>query len=218
MPGEARAGRRGLWLTGRVSGGAAVALFLAVEAVAVGAYVGSSLRAGITPLPVRIARHKCQALADLWRLVRRRVIIPEGTVALHSRRRWWHLPLMFTAAIVLEIIVFELLVPWHWLRLLLLLGSLYSIPLLWGYLAGRVVHPHYLGDELVLREGRKEILRVPAADVVEVRAVRGFAAERQGLVLGPEGTNVEIRLADGRTAALWLDEPGVLTLPDGPAE
>ncbi|NLA55612.1 MAG: hypothetical protein GX859_04835, partial [Corynebacterium humireducens] len=48
--------------------------------------------------------------------------------------------------------------------------------------------------------------------------VRGFAAERGGvgkqLVLGgPEGTNVEIRLADGRSVALWLDE-GAGALPD----
>jgi len=126
---------------------------------------------------------------------------------------------MFTVAIVIEIIVIELLVPWPWLRLLLLLGSLYSIPLLWGYLAGRVVHPHYLGEDLVLREGRTEVLRVPATDIVAVREVRGFAARREGLILGgPEGTNVEIHLADGRTVALWLDE-GVapLTPPRTPS-
>ncbi|NLP40162.1 MAG: hypothetical protein GX356_10680 [Corynebacterium pollutisoli] len=194
-----------LWWTGRVSGVGAVALFLAVEAALGGTYVWSSLRRGIRPLPVRILLHEIRAIADLGQLP--------------ARTRWWHLPAMFTVAIVIEIIVIELLVPWPWLRLLLLLGSLYSIPLLWGYLAGRVVHPHYLGEDLVLREGRTEVLRVPATDIVAVREVRGFAARREGLILGgPEGTNVEIHLADGRTVALWLDE-GVapLTPPRTPS-
>lgn len=194
-----------LWWTGRVSGVGAVALFLAVEAALGGTYVWSSLRRGIRPLPVRILLHEIRAIDDLGQLP--------------ARTRWWHLPAMFTVAIVIEIIVIELLVPWPWLRLLLLLGSLYSIPLLWGYLAGRVVHPHYLGEDLVLREGRTEVLRVPATDIVAVREVRGFAARREGLILGgPEGTNVEIHLADGRTVALWLDE-GVapLTPPRTPS-
>lgn len=194
-----------LWWTGRVSGVGAVALFLAVEAALGGTYVWSSLRRGIRPLPVRILLHEIRAIAGLGQLP--------------ARTRWWHLPAMFTVAIVIEIIVIELLVPWPWLRLLLLLGSLYSIPLLWGYLAGRVVHPHYLGEDLVLREGRTEVLRVPATDIVAVREVRGFAARREGLILGgPEGTNVEIHLADGRTVALWLDE-GVapLTPPRTPS-
>ncbi|MFC6145733.1 hypothetical protein [Corynebacterium nasicanis] len=196
-----------LWWTGRLSGVGAIVAFLAVEAALAGAYVWSSLRRGIRPLPVRILLHEVHALADLWRLLRGRVIVPAGAVALPARARWWHLPAMFTVAILIEIIIIEVLVPWPWLRLLLLLGSLYSIPLLWGYLAGRVVHPHYVGEDLVLREGRTELLRVPAADIAAVRAVRGFAAEREGLVLGgPDGTNVEIRLRDGRCVALWLDE------------
>lgn len=196
-----------LWWNRYLSGWGAVALFLAVEAALAGAYVWSALRRGIRPLPVRILLHEVRAITDLGRLLKGRVVVPEGAVPLHARTRWWHLPAMFTVAIVIEIIVIELLVPWPWLRLLLFAGSLYSIPLLWGYLAGRIVHPHYLGEDLVLREGRQEILRVPATDIVEVREVRGFAARREGLILGgPEGTNTEIHLTDGRYVALWLDE------------
>lgn len=131
------------------------------------------------------------------------------------------MPAAFTAAICIEIIAVELLVPWLWLRLVLLFTSLYSIVLLWGVLAGRVVHPHHLGGELVLRQGREEILRVPADEIAAVRAVRGFEAEpralRDGrLVLGgPEGTNVEVVFStprDGvRSCVLWLDDPAVLT-------
>ena len=160
---------------------------------------------------MRILLHEVRAITDLGRLLRGRVVVPEGAVPLHARTRWWHLPAMFTVAIVIEIIVIELLVPWPWLRLLLFAGSLYSIPLLWGYLAGRIVHPHYLGEDLVLREGRQEILRVPATDIVEVREVRGFAARREGLILGgPEGTN---RDPPHRRplVALWLDEGGAFT-------
>ena len=195
---------------------------MALAVAGLDAWLWWSARRGIRPtqaLPaLRLFVHEVRALADLWRLGRGRVVVPEGAVALPARRGWWQLPAMLTVAMVIEIVAVELLVPWPLARLLLLIASLYSIPLLWGYLAGRIVHPHYLGADLVLREGRRELLRVPADEIVAVRAVRGFAAERGGvgkqLVLGgPEGTNVEIRLADGRSVALWLDE-GAGALPD----
>lgn len=214
-----------LFLTARVSGGGAVAFFLGVEVVLFAGYLLWCRRRGLHPLEalplLRYVRVEIHAWADLFRLLRGRVVVPEGAVALPARQGWWQLPAAFTAAICIEIIAVELLVPWLWLRMMLLCTSLYSIVLLWGVLAGRVVHPHHLDGEPVLRQGRAEILRVPVVEIAAVRLVRGFEAEprvvRYGrLVLGgPEGTNVEITFSTPRdgvdSCALWLDEPAVLT-------
>lgn len=223
-----------LFLSGRVSGAGAVAFFLGVEATVFAGYLLWCRRRGVHPLEtlplLRYVRVELHAWADLSRLLRRRTVVPEGTVALHARRGWWQLPAAFTAAIGIEIIAVELLVPWLWLRLLLLVTSLYSIVLLWGVLAGRVVHPHHLGGELVLRQGREEILRVPVDEIGTVRSVRGFEADtrvvRDGRLTlgGPEGTNVEVVFTtpqDGvDSCALWLDDATVLTCaatPPAPA-
>ncbi|GEM_PF-3176107 len=211
------------WASGRLSGLHSVALLVAVECATVVVYLAVEWHRGKPPLealpPLRWLVYELHAWVDLWRLIRGKVIIPPGSTPLHSKDGWWHFPAMISGATLIEIIAVELLLSWVWLRVFLLLGSLYSLMLLWGYLAGKVVYPHYIGSDLVLREGRKVILRVPLELITGVRIQRNFDTQRKtagrSFVLpGPEGTNTHVLLAAEApydSLSLWLDNPHHLT-------
>jgi len=219
-----------LWHSGIINGAGAVALFLGAEACIALTALLVAWRTGRDILPLRLIRHELGAWADLARLLRGRRVVPEGSVALPAQCGWWHLPVMISVATAIEITAIELLLPWPTVRLVLLLLSIYSLLLLWGYVAAGVVHPHFLGDELVLRRGRTVVARIPLDDVQEVRSERTFEAgshaivDTQLILGGPEGTNVRINCSptpallprwpwqpDRHVAvtrcALWLDAP-----------
>lgn len=85
---------------------------------------------------------------------------------------------------------------------------------LWGYFAQKVVHPHYLGDKLVLRDGRKVLLTIPHTEIDSIRKVRRFETGRKSteselIIEGTEGTNVELR-SPRMKISLWLDDPELL--------
>lgn len=229
-----------LWSTGRINGPLAVAAVIAAEVTLLGLSLFLSRREARrrgVPLvdlvpPLRLVVWEARAWGDLRRLLRGMEVVPEGAVALPDRRGMWQLPAMFSVAIIIEIVAVELLLPWPWLRIALLILSLYSLPLLWGITAARAVHPHYLDDEeLVLRSGRTVVARIPRASVSGVRHDRRFNAERWELadgtltLGGTEGTNVVLVPGEPVAAArerwpwqsartsvvtevrLWLDEP-----------
>lgn len=231
--------------TGRISGPVAVAALLAGEFLLFGLFLlvshRQSRRLGV-PLtqlvpPLRLVTVEAGAWADLWRLFRGRVVVPEGAVALPARQGIWQLPVMFSAAVGIEIMAVELLLPWPWVRLVLLILSLYSLPLFWGFFAARSVRPHYIDrNALVLRHGRTVVARVPRASVDTVTGQRRFddgewAISDEALMLGSStGTNVTLTLRSPVSATaqrwfwqsgqitpvrrihLWLDEPGQLVI------
>lgn len=232
-----------LWRSGRISGPGAVAALVSAEVVLLGLFLGlawwEARRRGV-PLvelvpPLRLVVWEARLWGDLRRLLRRTVVVPEGAVALPARRGMWQLPVAFSAAVIIEIVALELLLPWPWLRVVLLILSLYSLPMLWGIIAARAVHPHYLDHhELVLRSGRTVVARIPRASIGTVRRGRELSAERwevtaETLTLGgTEGANVTVTLEEPVAAAhgrwpwqaartspvtrvrLWLDEPDLL--------
>lgn len=237
-----------LWLvgTGRISGPVAVAALFTAELVLLGVFLGSSwlvARRREIPLttlvpPLKLFVWEISAWRDLWFLLRGRVLVPADAVALPARRGMWQLPTMFSAAIVIEIVAVELLLPSLWLRLVFLVASLYSLPLMWGMVAARMIRPHYLtADELVLRRGTMVVARIPHPQITAVRRDRGFGAEQWDIsakVLtlgGQDGTNVLLTLAEPVPAGhdrwpwqpehsspvaivrLWLDEPQDLVGP-----
>lgn len=237
-----------LWLlgTGRISGPVAVAALLTAELVLLGMFLGSSWlvakRRGI-PLttlmpPLKLFVWEASAWRDLWFLLRGRVLVPADAVALPARRGVWQLPTMFSAAIMIEIVAVELLLPWLWLRLVLLATSLYALPLMWGVIAARMIRPHYLtAEELVLRRGNTVVAQIPRHQITAARLDRRFSAEQwdisaEVLTLGgQDGTNVLLTVAGPvpaghdrwpwqpkrsspvSTVLLWLDEPRDLVEP-----
>lgn len=76
------------------------------------------------------------------------------------------MPVCLTVVLLVETVAVHLLVPWPWLRLVLLLGNAYAVLLVCSVLVGRVANPHRLvGDRLRLQHGRHLVAEVPLAQL-----------------------------------------------------
>lgn len=111
------------------------------------------------------------------------------------------MPIAFLVACVVEAVAIHLLVPWPWMRNLLLLVSVYGFVPVLGILAGRIVHPHLLTpDRLTVRSGHQVVADVDRSAVVRCIRHRRFAhtsvtVEDGALYLpGPDGTNIDVVL------------------------
>lgn len=215
-----------LVLTGRLSGGVALALLLAIEAALLAFFFLVSWRESRVrgvPLvqlvpPLALIIKEIHAWSDLFRLFRGRHYVPQGCTPLPARTGLWQLPIMLTVAVLIEVVVVELLVPWLWLRLPLLVISLYSLGLMWGMLAARAIYPHYIdheGSRLVLRRGRMTVLHVPLEALARISHERSYDSiehqvENEQLTLGGNsGTTTRLDLNQPLPAVLdrWPWQP-----------
>ena len=96
---------------------------------------------------------------------------PEGAVPVGYAQGMMTLPVAMAVVTIVEVLIVHLLVPWLWLRILLLILSIWGVLFLFGFLATRIVHPHFVTtDALHLRWGRTTVLTVPlSAIAVAVR-------------------------------------------------
>lgn len=217
-----------LWATGVITAAVAVVLFLALElplgliviALLVRQY-GRERRSGVsrrkalermgaTEPFIRLIVAELGNLNSLWLLIRgKRVGVDENTIGLSYAKGTLGLPIAFLVATVIEVIILYLVIPWVWLRVVILILSVYSVILVLGYLASRVVHPHLLNNEyLLLRAGRHVIARIPGGNIAKVmvtnRYKHTYPVEEDGhLHLASSlGTNVDLVLAEPVQAAL----------------
>ncbi|MGC0365792.1 hypothetical protein ABH922_003776 [Rhodococcus sp. 27YEA15] len=109
------------------------------------------------------------------------------------------IPVAFVVASLIEALAVHLLVPWEWLRWVLLVATTLSIVLLVGTLATRVVHPHLVTErELILRSGSTVVATVDRSDIESVRMARRFdrtqkvVADDRLFLPGPDGTVLDI--------------------------
>ncbi|WP_150119330.1 hypothetical protein [Enteractinococcus helveticum] len=112
-------------------------------------------------------------------------------------------PIVMTVLTVLEAALMHLLVPWAWVRIVLLVVAIYALVLVLGVLASRVVNPHLVGGErLILKWGHKTVLDIPLSNVETITAVSNHtftqpAAENDRMVLTSlTSTNVRITLME----------------------
>lgn len=120
-------------------------------------------------------------------------------------------PLCLLVVILVETALVHLLLPWAWLRLLLLAGNLYAVLVVSSVLTGRIAHPHRLvEDRLRLHVGRQVLTEVPLQGL-RADAVRGHqhtwlavTGEKDEVVhLATQfGTNVRLLTAEHLTARL----------------
>lgn len=238
--------------TGAVDAGRAIGIVLAVEAVLwvliavliLGAASGYRERRrdgmarrealalaarDVVPAPVLwILRHEASMITTWWLVVRRTRDVPPGAVPFSYGRE--QLPLFATIASVsvIEIVPIHLLVPWPWLRVVLLVASLYGAVWIIGFYQGLRRRPHYVtDDDLMLRCGPSGIVTVPLAEIASGQRKAAhwsssgvqFPDEHDVAVSYSGETNVRLELRSGaRVTADGVTRPAgaVHFMVDGP--
>lgn len=112
------------------------------------------------------------------------------------------LPLALAVVSAIELVVVHLLVPWTWLQIALLILTLWGVLFVLGYLASRVVHPHFLtGEELHLRWGHSTVLVTPLSNITAVeshtdhRHTQPVIEDGKLVLTAFQSTNVRLRFA-----------------------
>lgn len=130
---------------------------------------------------VTLLRHEIGGFLSMVLLLRGRKDVPaDATVIRNGSAQKTFLVVMMVLT-PLEIVIVELLVPWAWLRVVLLVLALYGIVWMFGFYFGVHTRPHYVDSrQLVLRTGH---LAGVSVDIGAVRAVRReYHGEYKGLV------------------------------------
>lgn len=213
------AGNAALTAIGVLTPRAAVSLYLAVEvplivvALTVGVLrVRAMRRNGATWLrvheelvgrvPAALMRAEWRSHRALWRWITRRPVgAGPGVTTLGYTRGTMALPIAFAVAALIEIVVVHLLVPWPWLRWTLLVTSVYSLLVMAGWFADRVVHPHLVTrDTFTVRAGHRVVATIERGNVRSCTPRRDFRPDTTGVVEdvlflpGPDGTDLDIVL------------------------
>ncbi|OFP19774.1 hypothetical protein HMPREF2976_03815 [Corynebacterium sp. HMSC077D10] len=184
-------------VAGLGQGSEIVAGFIALELFLAGLFLFANRDKDL--VPVRAVKSELQVLTTGVLLLLRQRRYSGG--ALDSYRGWWVIPAAVTGATGIECIAIELLVPWVWLRAVILVVSLYSLVLLWGVFGAAFVYPHFVDGDLVLRHAGRDIARIAPSAVASIVQSRGYSHERHAvdvdtLILGNgDGTNIHIELA-----------------------
>ncbi|MDW8058445.1 MAG: hypothetical protein RMK01_00045 [Thermomicrobium sp.] len=139
-----------------------------------------------TLLPDSVARFVVLELltfTTLFRWLLRRRSPGSASFAYHERSWLGALTLLVLLTTPAELLLLHLLVPWSWVRWLLLALALYGLAWLLGLWAGFRVYPHHLErDRLVLRYSFLHELSVPLAAIETIRAEPGRSPNgRDGL-------------------------------------
>lgn len=153
---------------------------------------------------LRAAISELRTLMSLIILLRgRRNGVRSGVRGFSYAKGSMSVPIVMTVFTVLEAALIHLLVPWAWLRIVLLVVAIYALVLVLGVLASRVVNPHLVSDErLVLKWGHKIVLDSPLSNIETVAAVSDHsftqpAVESNRMVLTSlSSTNVQITFKD----------------------
>lgn len=131
------------------------------------------LAAAETVLPgpmVAVLRWELGGLVSIILLVRRRKDIPDGATVIKSGSQHKAFLLVMTLLGPLEILIVELIVPWAWVRVVLLVAAIYGTLWMFGFYAAVHTRPHYIDNRrLVVRTGH---LMTVSVDIDDVRAAR----------------------------------------------
>ena len=157
----------------------------------------------VIPNPViKLAKHE----SSMWRLVgyllRRKINIPPNAIAFNygSEQRAIYFVLIMIS--IIEIIVVELIIPWHSIRIFVLVISIYgAIWLLLFFMSFRI-NPHYIDEKsVVLRIGLLEKLSVPLDEIKHVRSLQKTwnnkflsIGNNEAVIKHGSDTNIEIVL------------------------
>lgn len=173
-----------------------------------------ALDATLPPLAMTAMRLEGRMWLSLvfWVTRRRRGVGP------HDRAFGFHklvLPVMWglVGVSVVELVLWELVIPWDAVRTVVLIVDVYGLVLAFGALAAVVVHPHVVSaDALLVRTGFRYELSVPLS---RVRAAHAVRASHKGKRIALEDGVLHVAVSGETTVRILLNEPMEVPLPRG---
>lgn len=157
---------------------------------------------------LRPAVAELRAFGSLGLAVTRKRKIPQGAKPFGYTKGAMTFPAVMIVVSLIELVVVHMLVPWEWLRIVLLVLTIWGVLFILGYFATRVVHPHFVTDEaLHLRWGYPTVLSTPLTNIASVTPHVNHAhtypkVEGERLILTQsQSTNVLIRFSEPVAAA-----------------
>jgi len=110
-----------------------------------------------------------QAFRSLCLLLLRKRRVPPGAKLFSYTKGTMALPTVFFVLSLVELLIVHVVVPWQWLRIVLLILTIWGVLFIAGFFATRVVHPHFVTAGVVhLRWGHRTVLTTPLSNVVSV--------------------------------------------------
>lgn len=150
-------------------------------------------------------------IASIGQLATGRRDVRDGEVGIGYARGRLVVELVFLAAMLVELVAVDLLVPWERLgsfavlRWVLLVASVYGLLWVAIWMSGERIRP-YLATEngLILRWGHLPIAEVPWTSVAAVTVNRRYTADEARLTLDIplQGTNLDIELLEAVEAGV----------------
>lgn len=102
---------------------------------------------------------------------------PTGAVFFGYTKGVMAVPVAIVMVSLVELVAVHLLVPWQWLRIVLLIVSIWGVLFVAGFFAARIVNPHLVShDDLTLRWGLQTVLSTPLSNVVSAGRHANHAA------------------------------------------
>ncbi|MGW0521544.1 hypothetical protein [Crossiella sp. NPDC003009] len=146
-----------------------------------------------------------QMFGALWHRLRGRRLVPAGARTIDYAGGLAAPLLVAVAAAVIEIVAGELLVPWLWLRLVLLAIGAYGLLWVLGLLAATRVYPHAVGPaELRLRFACFTEVVVP---LIKLGAVRKEFCGRHERMIEVDGGTLSFASLGTTGVLVELTEP-----------
>jgi len=151
---------------------------------------------------VRPALSEIRSMWSLCLAIARRRRVPPGSAPFGYTRGTFAMPAVMLALCLGELVVVHFIVPWQWLRIVLLVLTVWGALFIFGFFAARRVHPHFVSTgALHLRWGYKNVLTTPTSNILSVEPhanhthAHPFAEGSQLVLTQFQSTNVRIRLA-----------------------
>ncbi|KRB78627.1 hypothetical protein ASE01_05090 [Nocardioides sp. Root190] len=163
-----------------------------------------------------------QLYIALGRWVGRRPAVPEGADAWGYSRLVTPVLWLWIFGSVCELPLAHVLVPWHGVRIALLVIGIWGLVWMLGLLASIKVYPHLVGDqELVLRFGKFARLDVPRDQIASARTdnrdVDGGLRSLQPRTTA-DGIDVQMPVNDRVNVLVRLTHPLTVSTSKGPVE
>lgn len=134
--------------------------------------------------------------------------VPVGAIPFGYTKGTMTFPGVMVALSVVELVVVHILVPWQWVRIVLLILTVWGVLFILGLFATRMVYPHFVTDDaLHLRWGHQSVLVTSRMNVIAAHRHANHAhmhphvTGEQLILTQFQSTNVRIRFAKPVRAA-----------------